>query len=96
VDPGGVGAGVVDRFAGDPGRFWVHLDVDVLDEQVFPATDYLTPGGLDLSQLTSLLRPLLSSPALVGVSVGCYNPEKDPGAESGGALVTLFRDTLVG
>ena len=29
------------------GRFWLHLDVDVLDEAAMPATDYLMPGGSD-------------------------------------------------
>ena len=27
-----------------PKRYWIHLDVDVLDERVMPATDYLSPG----------------------------------------------------
>ena len=84
-------------FAGDPGRFWVHLDVDVLDEVVFPATDYLMPGGLDLSQLADrCCGRCCRRPALVGVSVGCYNPEKDPDEPCGEALVELFRNTLVG
>ena len=34
--------------------FWLHLDVDVLDRAVFPATDYLMPGGLDWDELTAL------------------------------------------
>ena len=53
----------------------------------FPATDYLTPGGLDLPQLGDLLGPLLRSPSLVGFSVGCYNPDKDPDGANGEALV---------
>ena len=31
--------------AARPERYWIHLDVDVLDERVMPATDYLMPGG---------------------------------------------------
>ena len=89
--PAVVGQTAADRIAGEAGHLWVHLDVDVLDEKVFPATDYLDPGGLDLAQLTDLLGPLLRSPALVGFSVGCYNPEKDPDGSSGGALVDMFR-----
>ncbi len=42
-------AGLVERFR-QPGRIWVHLDVDVLDQDVFPATDYLMPGGLGLGR----------------------------------------------
>ena len=36
----------------------MHLDVDVLDEKAFPATDYLMPGGIEMAQLADLLRPL--------------------------------------
>ncbi len=71
----------------DPNPLWLHFDVDVLDERVFPATDYLMPGGLDWSEATEVLTPLLSSPRLVGASLGCYNPEKDPGLACGRALV---------
>jgi arginase len=76
------------------GRHWVHLDVDVLDETTFPATDYLMPGGLQLHELRDLLRPLLASPSLVGVSVGCYNPDKDPEGANGEALAGALRDAL--
>lgn len=66
------------RLADGPGRFWIHLDVDVLDEAAMPATDYLMPGGLQWEELGELLPPLCSSPALAGMSIGCLNPEKDP------------------
>jgi len=72
------GAGAAQRLAADGGRFWVHLDVDVLDERAMPATDYLMPGGLQRDELAALLRPLGASPGLAGLSLGCLNPEKDP------------------
>ncbi len=43
------GAGAVGRATADAAGshpYWVHLDVDVLDQAAFPATDYLMPGGL--------------------------------------------------
>jgi arginase len=67
--------------------FWLHFDVDVLDQDVFPATDYLMPGGASWEELGALLGPLLSSPVLVGASVACYNPAKDPDGACGRALV---------
>jgi arginase len=88
-----VGRELVERFR-DPGRVWVHLDVDVLDEAVFPATDYLMPGGLGWPELTDLLDPLLTSPSLAGMSVGCYNPTKDPDGADGRALVEAFRTAV--
>ena len=73
------------------GRFWIHLDVDVLDERVMPATDYLMPRGLEWEELAELLAPLGASPAAIGLSVGCLNPEKDPG----GLLTERTCDLLV-
>jgi arginase len=72
--------------------FWLHLDADVLDADVFPATDYLMPGGMTWQELRQTLAPLLTSPALAGVSLGCYNPEKDdPERGCGRALVDALR-----
>jgi arginase len=69
------------------GPFWLHLDVDVLDEAVFPATDYLQPNGLDWDELAAVLAPLAASEQLVGLSLACYNPDKDPGLDCGRRLV---------
>ena len=76
--------------------FWLHLDVDVLDRQVFPATDYLMPNGMDWGELRGVLAPLLSSPALIGASLACYNPEKDPDRAGGRALVEALAATRAG
>jgi arginase len=69
---------------------WLALDVDVLDEEAMPATDYLMPGGLGWAELEELLAPIGASPALAGASVACVNPEKDPG----GALVRRTAELL--
>jgi len=83
-----------DKLLRSAGRYWVHLDVDVLDEQAFPATDYLMPGGLSRGELAELLRPLLASPGLAGVSLACYNPAKDPDGSAARYLVGLFGELL--
>jgi arginase len=85
---------VVRRFAADAVPYWVHLDVDVLDEAAFPATDYLLPGGLDLDELAALLAPLGRDPGMLGFSVGCYNPSKDPTGRDGDALADLLVEVL--
>jgi arginase len=38
------------------GPYWVYLDVDILDETEFPATDYLLPGGLTCAELGELMH----------------------------------------
>ena len=76
--PGAAAQRSAESLADRAGRFWLHLDVDVLDELAMPATDYLIPAGLDWDELAELLAPLGASPALAGVSLACVNPEKDP------------------
>lgn len=94
--PKETGRRIASDLADSAGRFWVHLDVDVLDEVVFPATDYLMPNGLAWEELAELLGPLASHPKLAGASLGCYNPEKDPGDACGRRLVELWRDAFSG
>ena len=82
------------RAAARLGRFWMHLDVDVLDEREMPATDYLMPGGLRWDELSELMGPLGASPALAGLSLGCVNPEKDPAGEHVERTVALLERAL--
>jgi arginase len=88
---GQAGALAAERLAERAGRYWIHLDVDVLDEQAMPATDYLMPDGLEWEELGELLAPLSGSSAVAGLSLGCLNPEKDPG----GRLTRRTCDLLV-
>jgi arginase len=76
---GAAGARAARRLGADGRRFWIHLDLDVLDERAMPATDYLMPEGLEWDELTELLASLGASPGLAGLSLGCLNPDKDPG-----------------
>jgi arginase len=81
------------RAAARVGRFWIHLDADVLDEREMPATDYLMPGGLDWPELAALLAPLGAAPGLTGLSLGCVNPDKDPTGEYLERTVELLERT---
>ncbi len=87
--PGEAALRILESLA-ERGPFWLHFDVDVLDPACFPATDYLLPGGIDWDELRATIRPFLASAALAGVSLGCYNPEKDPRRSCGEALVALL------
>jgi arginase len=78
------------------GRFWIHLDVDVLDEAAMPATDYLMPGGLEWDELAEMIAPLGAAAGLAGLSLGCLNPEKDPGGRCAARTVDLLAGALGG
>ncbi len=72
-------------------RCWLHLDWDVLDKAVFPAVDYLMPGGLSWAELEALVKPFIASDRLIGMSTACYNPGRGPGLSGGRQIVDFVR-----
>ncbi len=70
---------------------WIHLDADVLDDAIMPAVDYRAPGGLGWSELSSLLRMLMESGAVVGINIGIFNPRLD----ASGSVARRFTECLV-
>jgi arginase len=93
--PRAVGERVAAQLADGP-LYWLHLDVDVLDQDAFAATDYLMPNGMSWEELAGVLGPLAASDSLAGASLACYNPEKDPGEDCGRALVQLLGGAFAG
>ena len=62
----------------DLAGFWIHLDVDVLDNAIMPAVDYrLDGGGLSFSDLSELLKVILGSGCAVGMDITIFNPLLD-------------------
>jgi arginase len=57
--------------------FWIHLDADVLDDEVMPAVDSPQPGGLRHDELIAMLRVLLASRLAVGMEVTIFDPDLD-------------------
>ena len=86
----------MDHVAAVAEHLWLHIDLDVLDQDVFPATDYLMSGGLDWDQLVALVTPVARDPRLAGWSLSCYNPEKDPGGRDGRAIVAAMERIFSG
>jgi arginase len=58
--------------------FWIHLDVDVLDDQVMPAVDSRTEDGISYDELDQLLIPLLRSEKAAGLEITILDPDLDP------------------
>jgi arginase len=74
--------------------FWVHVDADVLDDEIMPAVDYRTPGGLSWEELTTALRIGMQSRRVVGLEVTIYNPKLDPGGAGARGLARVLGDAL--
>ena len=81
--------------AEEPGRpTWLHVDLDVLDEQALPAVTYPQPLGLDWNEFVALLRPLAGAEGVLGVSVADFNPDLDPDGEWARRVVDALASVL--
>jgi len=57
--------------------FWIHLDVDVLDNDVMPCVDSPQPGGLSYREWEETLQPLIASRYFKGMNITILDPSLD-------------------
>jgi arginase len=93
-DPERLGRYVAERLEAQAGRFWLHFDVDVFDQEEMPAVTYPLPEGLGFEHSEALLRPLVQSRSVVGLSVADFVPDKDPDGRYARRLVDLVAGLL--
>jgi len=70
--------------------FWIHLDVDVLQDELMPAVDSRQSDGLTYEELITLLDSLLASDKAVGLDITIL----DPALDASGALTIKFINEL--
>jgi arginase len=76
----------------DIAGFFIHVDADVLNDDIMPAVDYRLPGGLSWDELERTLRVAIASGKAVGIEITIYNPSLDRDGSAGrGLFETLSR-----
>lgn len=75
-----------------PSGFWIHFDVDVLDNDRMPAADNDIPGGLTFEEATRILRMVFAPGRAVGMDVTIFNPTLDPGGNLVRSVVNVLVD----
>jgi arginase len=71
--------------------FWIHFDVDVLNDEIMPAVDSRTPDGLHYPELHEILLPLLADPKAAGLTLTILDPDLDPTGDYTIAFVEQIR-----
>jgi arginase len=79
---------------GTSDSFWLHIDLDVLGSDDFPAADYRQPGGLTWDELLDISAVALAEPRCVGCSLVIYNPDLDPDRTSAARIVRFASDLV--
>lgn len=74
--------------------FFIHLDADVVSDELMPAVDYRIPDGLSWDELRTVLEVALASGRAVGIEITIYNPALDPSGASGRDLVRTLVEAL--
>lgn len=74
--------------------FWIHFDVDVLDDEIMPAVEYRMKDGLSYEELTRLLSAAFATGKVMGMTLTIYNPNLDPQRSIARKLVTTLLEIL--
>lgn len=78
----------------DVREFMLHLDLDVIAQEEFPATNVPGSGGLSLFDVRGSLVEFVKHKNLLALDVAQYNPDKDPDGSGAKMLVDLIADVL--
>ncbi len=95
-DPAGAGRAAVGQLRLHADRWWLHVDLDVLDPVCFAAQGLPgvadDPGGLSWEQLTEVLVAAVGAGGCTGWSLAIYDPEQDANGKDARRIIDLVRD----
>lgn len=57
--------------------FWIHLDVDALDDAIMPAVDSRQPDGLSWQEIRQIIVGALATGRAVGMEITIFDPDLD-------------------
>ena len=75
-------------------EFMVHLDLDVIAQEEFAATNVPDSGGLSFAEVRSSFVEFVKQKNLLGLDVAQYNPDRDPDGSAARKVVDLLADAL--
>ena len=78
----------------DAREFVLHLDLDVIAQEDFPAVNVPGSGGLRFDDVRASFIEFVKHKNLLGLDVAQYNPDKDPEGSGARKLVDLLVEAL--
>ena len=78
----------------DAREFVLHLDLDVIAQEEFPAVNVPGSGGLTLDETLTSLKEIVRHKNLLGLDVAQFNPDKDASGDCAKRVVDLLVNAL--
>ena len=87
-------ADALNHLHADTREFVLHLDLDVIAQEEFPAVVVPGSGGLSLEDVRAALREIVRHKNLVGLDVAQFTPDKDANGDCAKKIVDLLVESL--
>jgi arginase len=84
-------APVVGRIARGVDRFYLHVDLDVLDPDVAAVNEFSAPGGFTLEDMRDVVETVAEAGSLAGASMTALDPAFDREGQAAAAAMTTAR-----
>ena len=78
----------------DTREFMLHVDLDVIAQEEFPAVNVPDSGGLSFAEVRTSFVEFVKQKNLLGLDIAQYNPDKDPDGAGARKIVDLLADAL--
>jgi len=78
----------------DAREFALHVDLDVIAQEEFSATNVPGSGGMSFSEAQASLTEFAKHKNLLGLDIAQYNPDKDPDGSGARKLIDLLAEVL--
>ncbi len=72
----------------------LHLDLDVIAQEDFPASNVPSSGGLSFDEVQASLCEFVKQQNLLGIDVAQYNPDKDADGSGAKKVIELLAEAL--
>ena len=92
--PAAAASSALNHLHAETREFVLHLDLDVIAQEEFPAVVVPGGGGLGFEEARAALKEIVRHRNLLGTTVAQYNPDKDSSGDCAKRIVDLLVDAL--